>query len=72
MNDWIIEFNAVFFISVLTIICGATNFMIKYCYKSRCKEIECCCIKVLRDPEAENIEDNQILEKGQGERKLSV
>ena len=32
---------------------------IKYCYKSKCKEVKFCCIKITRDIEVELQEDIQ-------------
>lgn len=34
------------------------------CYKSKCKTIDCCCIKIVRDIEAEEQIDEHALELG--------
>jgi hypothetical protein len=53
--------NAFFYITLTTLICGGFQLSIKYAYKSRCKEIECCCVRIIRDSNAENKEDLQII-----------
>ena len=52
--------NGVFFLSLATLLCTCMTLSIKYCYKSKCKEVEFCCIKVKRDIETELKEDIQI------------
>jgi hypothetical protein len=49
--------NGLFFLSVLTLICGGCGLAIRYCYRSKCKVFECCGIKVTRDTETEKEED---------------
>jgi len=37
-----------------------TGFLIKVCsmaYKSKCKEVVCCCLKIIRDTDAEEKEE---------------
>lgn len=34
------------------------------CYKSKCKTIECCCIKVVRDVDGEEIIDRAVIDTG--------
>ena len=43
--------NAYFYISALTIIMGGIGLMIRYSYKSKCSEVELCCIKIKRNIE---------------------
>lgn len=40
---WIEEYNAVFFISLATIIVGAFGVSVKYCLKSKCEHLNLCC-----------------------------
>ena len=49
--------NAYFYISALTIIMGGIGLMIRYSYKSKCSEVELCCIKIKRNIEVEEHED---------------
>jgi hypothetical protein len=34
------------------------------CYKSKCKTIECCCIKVVRDVDGEEVIDRAVIDTG--------
>jgi hypothetical protein len=46
-------FNAVFFSFLIT---SAIGFLLKcgsMIYKSKCKEVSCCCLKIVRDTEVE-------------------
>ena len=49
--------NAVFYISLCTIFCTSISLAFKYCYKSKCKEVMCCCFKIIRDVVIEKQED---------------
>lgn len=42
MSSWIAEYNAVFFISIATIITGLIGLSIKYCLKSKCERFSLC------------------------------
>ena len=52
--------NGLFFLSVLTLICGGCGLAIRYCYRSKCKNFECCGVKVTRDVETEKEEDMMV------------
>ena len=49
--------NAVFYISLCTIFCTSISLAFKYCYKSKCKEVDICCLKIMRDVDIEKQED---------------
>jgi hypothetical protein len=49
--------NGLFFLSVLTLICGGFGLAIRYCYRSKCKEFECWGVKIKRDVDVEKEED---------------
>ena len=51
--------NGMFYLSIATLLCTFMTLSIKYCYKSKCKEITFCCIKITRDIETELKEDIQ-------------
>ena len=51
--------NGMFYLSIATLLCTCMTLSIKYCYKSKCKEVKCCCIKITRDIETELKEDIQ-------------
>ena len=48
-----IVFDAVFWSFFITTIIGFLLKMTSMAYKSKCKEVSCCCIKIIRDTEAE-------------------
>ena len=51
--------NGMFYLSIATLLCTFMTLSIKYCYKSKCKEVKFCCIKITRDIETELKEDIQ-------------
>ncbi len=51
--------NGMFYLSIATLLCTFMTLSIKYCYKSKCKEVKMCCIKITRDIETELKEDIQ-------------
>jgi len=51
--------NGMFYLSIATLLCTFMTLSIKYCYKSKCKQVDMCCIKITRDIETELKEDIQ-------------
>ena len=51
MNDEI--FNSVFWLAVVGSLSGFILKLISIIFKSKCKEVSCCCIKIVRDVELE-------------------
>ena len=49
--------NAVFYISLVTIFGTSFSLAIKFCYKSKCKQVDLCCLKIVRDVDVEKQED---------------
>jgi hypothetical protein len=49
--------DAVFLLSLAGLICTAITLSIRFCYKSKCSEVECCCFKIKRNIEIEKEED---------------
>jgi len=49
-------FNAVFWSFFITSMVGLVLKLSSMCYKSKCKEVSFCCIKIIRDTEAEEKE----------------
>lgn len=49
--------DSYFWLTIATIFFGSIGVFIRYAYKSKCKNIECCCVKIERDIEAEERED---------------
>jgi hypothetical protein len=49
--------SEVFWVAFTTTITGMIIKLSSMAYKSKCKEIDCCCIKIIRDTEAEEKEE---------------
>lgn len=45
--------SEVFWSFLITSMVGFVIALLKLCYKSKCKEISCCCLKIVRDIESE-------------------
>ena len=56
-------FDAVFWSFFITSSIGLILGLTKMAYKSKCKEVECCCIKIIRDVESEIEIDETIIQK---------
>lgn len=52
-------FSEVFYTGLYTSAIGLIIAVSAQCYKSKCKEVSCCCIKILRDVGAEEELDIQ-------------
>ena len=63
---WIQTYDAVFFISLATIIVGAIGVSAKYCLKSKCEHFSLCCglIKIDRRVDLEIQEEIKEMELG--------
>ena len=58
MGDPLEGVNAIFYMSVATLLCGSIALCYRMCYKSKCSEIKIRgCIKITRDVEIEKEED---------------
>ena len=49
--------SEVFWVAFVTTITGMIIKLTSMAYKSKCKEVACCCIKIVRDVEAEEREE---------------
>ena len=49
--------DSYFYLSVLTLMCGGLTLLIRLAYKSKCKTVELCCLRIDRDIETELKED---------------
>ena len=54
-----------FWLSLTTIVFTAVGLCIRYSYKSKCKEVSCCCLKIVRDIETEKEEDMNLQSKSE-------
>jgi len=66
MADWKQTFDAVFFVSIATLICGIIGLIIKICLKMKCETVSLCCgmITVQRRVDLEVEEEITALELG--------
>lgn len=49
--------SEVFWVAFITTISGMVIKLASMCYKSKCKEVELCCLKIVRDTSAEEKEE---------------
>jgi len=49
--------SEVFWVAFTTTISGMIIKLVSMAYKSKCKEVVCCCMKIIRDIEAEEKEE---------------
>lgn len=66
MNEEI--FNAIFWTAFITSAIGCIISLSKQAYNSKCKEVSCCCIKIIRDTEVELKEDELQLQNSRALR----
>ena len=52
--------DGVFFITIITLTCGFFSLVVRYCYRSKCNQIDVCCIKITRNIQAEVQEDLEL------------
>jgi hypothetical protein len=50
------ELSEVFWTFLISSVCGILLVGIRLCYKSKCKEVNLCCLKIIRDVETEEKE----------------
>ena len=49
--------SEVFWVAFITTTSGCIIKLVSMAYKSKCKEVACCCIKIVRDTDAEEKEE---------------
>ena len=57
MGDITNGIDGFFPLSLATLVCGGLTLLIRFAYKSKCKSVELCCLKIDRDVETELKED---------------
>ena len=57
MGDLTDGIDGYFYLTLATIVFGGVGLDTRYAYKSKCKSVELCCFKILRDIETEERED---------------
>ena len=63
MADITQNIDGFFWLSLSTIIFTSIGLFIRYSYKSKCKEVSCCCLKIVRDVDIERQEDMSLQSK---------
>lgn len=51
------EVSEVFLTFIITSVVGLVGVSLRICYKSKCNEVSCCCMKIKRDTQAETEEE---------------
>jgi hypothetical protein len=64
------DLSEVFLTMLVTTVCGVAVLVIRMCFKSKCKEVSFCCLKVSRDIEAEEKEAEMIVRHNDNSAKL--
>lgn len=66
MSDWYTEFNAVFWITISTLVCGSVGLVVRFCLKSKCEDVNLCygLLHVKRDVKLEVEEELKEMELG--------
>ena len=57
MTDITQNIDGFFWLSLATIIFTSVGLFVRYSYKSKCSEVSCCCLKIVRDIDVERQED---------------
>jgi hypothetical protein len=65
MADITQNIDGFFWLSLATIIFTSVGLFIRYSYKSKCKEVSCCCLKIVRDIDIERQEDMGLQSKSE-------
>ena len=65
-DEWITTFDAVFFLTIGSLVCGGFALVIKHCLKSKCDNVNLCfgMITVHRNVDLETEEEMKELELG--------
>ena len=57
MADITQNIDGFFWLSLATIVFTSVGLFVRYSYKSKCSEVSCCCLKIVRDIDVERQED---------------
>ena len=70
MSDITQNIDGFFWLSLSTIIFTSVGLFIRYSYKSKCKKVSCCCLKIVRDIDVERQED-MVFQDTKSEEKIA-
>ena len=64
--SWMDKYDGVFFISLATILVSAIGISLKYCFKSKCEDVNVCCgmVKIKRNVEIELQQTKEEIDAG--------
>ena len=65
MADITQNIDGFFWLSLATIIFTSVGLFVRYSYKSKCSEVSCCCLKIVRDIDVERQEDLTLQSKSE-------
>jgi hypothetical protein len=65
MADITQNIDGFFWLSLATIIFTSVGLFVRYSYKSKCSEVSCCCLKIVRDIDVERQEDMTLQSKSE-------
>ena len=65
MADITQNIDGFFWLSLATIIFTSVGLFVRYSYKSKCSEVSCCCLKIVRDVDIEKQEDLTLQSKSE-------
>jgi hypothetical protein len=65
------ELSEVFYTFLISSICGVVLVGIRLCYKSKCKEVDFCCLKIVRDTDGEEkLDENRVVNRSNSDTNL--
>lgn len=59
------QLTEVFWVTFITIVSGMVIKIASMCYKSKCRQVDVCCIKIIRDTTAEAKEEEYRIDHNQ-------
>ena len=65
MADITQNIDGFFWLSLTTIVFTSFGLFIRYSYKSKCSEVSCCCLKIVRNIDVERQEDMALQSKSE-------
>ena len=63
-----VELSEVFYAMLLSTLAGFSLTLIKHCYKSKCSSIDICCLKIIRNIDAEVKEDIELGDRDESKK----
>jgi len=64
--------SEVFWTFLISSVCGVILVGVRLCYKSKCKEVDFCCLKIVRDVEGEEKIDANTTQRTTSSEKIDL